>query len=715
MQTPSSSSSSSTPPLYSPVNEPLPTSHRARSHPRQVSLQTVERALSLCTLRDQQPNCEIINTLPVGVLLLILRHLADELPNLRIICKGFKSLVEESYKDQADCFITELAAPTLHHLSVNKTVELKDLRLMLPTPYQNRWKTLRYAPLNAHLTIEEQIKKIYITAWDLLLQLVIHEEQEQAIKLIRVLLAIIPYVNQCHKDTEYGLIWANSGHKTDKTQAYAAQLFSNGFPTTFFDQLVYQGGLNSALMLVIKHFSITEASLAHQFIIHYLADAFISLDDIINIQRGVYRDFLFYAVQRAIIAKSDKIVERADNKLLQRLLARSYNLEGKDEIGQTILLFALNNQSTKFYYNDPSYRRYFTVKLLIAHGANYNATDHYGNTALMSACKYHSEALLDLLLEQPDININAINDQGKTALHQAIALNKQLAITRLLQHPRIDLHIMDKEGATFLDYAVMKPSIKTIYHLISHPMINKAPFNPQIMHNLFDAIESNSLNRVQNLLNTSFPESNIHFLALFYAIWREKEEIINILIPSASQAKKTFLNQALAFAIEHINADEFALFAKPLVELGADCNLQSAKGDTALIKACANNMEGLISYLLQRPDIDVNLVNTKGGSALDHAIIFHTWLSDQQLVISDRIKIVQALLTHEVNLALRISAFNHAVREGFDQIITVFLQDMNKEERIAFVSQAYQRARARIQINVIKALGEILRRETENS
>jgi ankyrin repeat protein len=715
MQTPSSSSASSTPSLYSSGNEPLLTSHRTRSHPRQVSLQTVERALSLCTLRDQQPNCEMINTLPVEVLLLIMRHLADELPNLRITCKGFKSLVEESYKDQADCFITELATPTLHYLSANKKVELKDLRLILPMPYQNRWKTLRYAPLNARLAIEEQIKKIYITAWDLLLQLVIHEEQEQAIKLIKVLLAIIPYVNQCHEDTEYELLWENSGHKTDKTQAYAARLFSNGFPTTFFDQLVDQGGLNSALMLVIKHFSITEGSLAHQFIINYLADAFINLDDIKSIQRGVYRDFLFYAVRRVLIAKADKIVERADNKLLQRLLVRSYNLEEKNETGQTILLFALSNQSDKFYYNDPYYRRYFTVNLLIAHGANYNAEDHYGNTALMSACKYDSKALLDLLLEQPDININAINDKGKTALHQAIAFNKQLAIIRLLQHPHINIHIIDKKGRTFLYHAVMKPSIKTIYHLISHPMIDKAPFSSQITHTLFYAIESNNLNLVQNLLNTSFPEFTIHCLALFYAIWRWKGEITNILIPSVAQAKKTFLNQALAFAIEHINADEFALFAKPLFELGADCNFQSAKGDTALIKACANNMQRLISYLLQRPDIDVNLVNTHGGSALGYAIIFHPWLGGQQLVISDRTKIVQALLKHEVNLALRISAFNYAVREGFDQIINLFLQDMNKEERIAFVSQAYEHARARIQINVIKALGEILRRETENS
>jgi ankyrin repeat protein len=73
------------------------------------------------------------------------------------------------------------------------------------------------------------------------------------------------------------------------------------------------------------------------------------------------------------------------------------------------------------------------ARLLIQHGADINKTDNKGYTALIWACADNHEAVVDLLLAQPNIKINHARDNGGTALLVAAANSTPSVLKKLLE------------------------------------------------------------------------------------------------------------------------------------------------------------------------------------------------------------------------------------------------------------------------------------------
>ncbi|EQC30165.1 hypothetical protein SDRG_12018 [Saprolegnia diclina VS20] len=78
-----------------------------------------------------------------------------------------------------------------------------------------------------------------------------------------------------------------------------------------------------------------------------------------------------------------------------------------------------------------------------------------GKTALMVACLYSNEAMVECLLSQPTINVNAVDDDGNTALMHVAFLHPtaERIWHRLCQNTRLDVTMTNTQGETAIEIA----------------------------------------------------------------------------------------------------------------------------------------------------------------------------------------------------------------------------------------------------------------------
>lgn len=79
------------------------------------------------------------------------------------------------------------------------------------------------------------------------------------------------------------------------------------------------------------------------------------------------------------------------------------------QVGQTALHLAVRHG------------RASTVKLLLAHGANVNAQDQAGTTALISACDRGHADIVRILLQDPDCDVNLTDKVRSSFKDQKVA------------------------------------------------------------------------------------------------------------------------------------------------------------------------------------------------------------------------------------------------------------------------------------------------------
>ena len=120
--------------------------------------------------------------------------------------------------------------------------------------------------------------------------------------------------------------------------------------------------------------------------------------------------------------------ERGCEAVLRLLVEKGADLNAKERDGKTALMKAAERHET-------------TVRLLLEKGADMNAIDKGGSTVLMIAAKYEREAVARLLLEK-GADMNTINRRGRTALMIA-ASNGGEAVVRLLSEKGADINTKD--------------------------------------------------------------------------------------------------------------------------------------------------------------------------------------------------------------------------------------------------------------------------------
>lgn len=115
----------------------------------------------------------------------------------------------------------------------------------------------------------------------------------------------------------------------------------------------------------------------------------------------------------------------------------------KDSRGSTPLILAT-------YYN------YLDIaKVLLANNASIEDKDASGNTALMGVCFKGFDAIAEFLIAEGGANVNAVNLSGATALIYAATFNRQ-SIIKMLLSKNADKTIKDQRGNSALDHAKMQ-------------------------------------------------------------------------------------------------------------------------------------------------------------------------------------------------------------------------------------------------------------------
>jgi ankyrin repeat protein len=122
------------------------------------------------------------------------------------------------------------------------------------------------------------------------------------------------------------------------------------------------------------------------------------------------------------------------------------------------------SRATKFPYETV----YSLIKLLIEHGADYNATDKEGRTPLMLAFNKDQPKIVQLLLECPEIDVNVEDKQYQSALDYAVELGNLELLQHLLRHPAFDVLQTLHSSMRALYYAIEYEDIGKVQSTLVH-------------------------------------------------------------------------------------------------------------------------------------------------------------------------------------------------------------------------------------------------------
>lgn len=134
-------------------------------------------------------------------------------------------------------------------------------------------------------------------------------------------------------------------------------------------------------------------------------------------------------------------------KLAAALAVMGANLNAKDQGGQTALMKAVRMADCNAD----------VARFLIDNGADVNAFDRGGTTALMTAASHGQANLVRALIER-GANMNAQSDSGDTALTLACGASPHSNVVRILIEKGANLNLT-RNGQTALDSAVFMKSV----------------------------------------------------------------------------------------------------------------------------------------------------------------------------------------------------------------------------------------------------------------
>jgi ankyrin repeat protein len=266
-----------------------------------------------------------------------------------------------------------------------------------------------------------------------------------------------------------------------------------------------------------------------------------------------------------------------NEEIIRLLLENRARVNRQDKNGDTALTFASRYGCTKAVYH------------LMRYCANGNIKNKRGETALIIACRHVNVNIIHILVNQP-IDIDLQDRNGNTAL--IYICQKKYEYTEivrefLLKH-NVNINIKNKAGNSALHIAVFNNHLEIVkLLLLNHADINikNSEGNTVLM------MASSSANRekmVQLLLNFSnyyvSPRNIIKVLQLRKKRKLKYEKLEELLLLNTYVDVNAVNNEgdsALIIAARNGNPR----IVRDLLRYHADCNLQNARLETAIIKA----------------------------------------------------------------------------------------------------------------------------------
>ena len=259
------------------------------------------------------------------------------------------------------------------------------------------------------------------------------------------------------------------------------------------------------------------------------------------------------------------------------------------------------------------------VKSYLAKGANPNARDEYGCTALMTSALIGNYEMVKFLLEN-GADINTKDNNGNTVLYYNIRydhygkeemLENAKKIFNLLIKYGADVNTKDNDGASLLNKS---------YRASTALAQNREMFKV-LVENGFD-LES----RIK--AGEHYPE-DYDYTPLMIAALRNDYDMVKFLVEKGADVNaKTHSEYSsvvtpllLSLDYEHIESryDENSSVAEFLINNGADINVKNNHGETPLMYASKLHNIKVVELLIQK-GANINAFNNYGNTALIYGV-----------------------------------------------------------------------------------------------
>jgi uncharacterized protein len=331
------------------------------------------------------------------------------------------------------------------------------------------------------------------------------------------------------------------------------------------------------------------------------------------------------------------------------------------------------------------------VERAIRNGADVNAQDSDGRTALLNAALgYPRLKVIDALLKA-GADVNAKDISGITALiwavHPVGASNPD--VVSLLLKAGADVNAKDGTGTTALMEALRHVEASNL-EVVSLLLKAGADVNAKDNTGATALMEASSPDVVSLLLKAGADvkaKDNGGYTALMYALYHQNTRVTDALLKAGADVNAkgndgvtALMAAALANQPEVINA---------LIKAGADINAKSSNGATALMNAAYNNQNPKVIDALLRAGADVNAKSNNGGTALLNAA-----LRNQNLEVTD------ALLKAGANVNVKnnagITALMLAAGSNGPDVVSLLLKagsDASAKDNTGLTALAYASGR----------------------
>jgi ankyrin repeat protein len=309
--------------------------------------------------------------------------------------------------------------------------------------------------------------------------------------------------------------------------------------------------------------------------------------------------FLCIAVQswaQGLDADMIQAAKSANAGKIQTLLAKGANVDAQDALGKTALAWASNLGHEE------------VVSLLLDSGADANLRDRYGSTPLMEAAREGRDNIVVLLVSKREpMRIDYTN------LANVLASGSKGRLPPDIRSKVIQLDVRDEKGNTALMMAAAAGRLRAVETLLSkgaNPGIRNSGLRAREM-----AVEKRQGEIVKTLDNWT---GNKELTAtIFDAIDRNRPERLRELAaqnPEIINIQDRSGTTPLMRAVGNDNAE----IAVALIGLGALIDQRDRDGNSALMRAISSNRKGMVSLLLNR-GADPDMKNNQGKSSADLA------------------------------------------------------------------------------------------------